>query len=91
MTHAETIAQRFTHAIAARWTDSPASPAHWMESFWTGADAPEPFDPPQAISLLGDLPAIRWYRRDGSIVGYAQGRPDGCFVVPDAGVTRHDD
>lgn len=54
----------------------------WLESFWTPTPSPEPAEPPDAVSFLGGVSAVRWYGRESAIVGYPIGRSGGCYVVP---------
>jgi hypothetical protein len=75
------VADRFSRAMVAHW-DGTSAGDDWIESYWTAAIAPEPQDPPVAVSLLGNLPAVRWYLRGNTLVGYAHGRHDGCYLIP---------
>jgi hypothetical protein len=79
--HADAIAERASTALARHWQDASPS-GNWFDAYWSAAATPEPDEPPQAVTLLGNLPAIRWYRRGDSLIGYAHGRHDGCYVVP---------
>lgn len=78
----EQVADEFSRAVAARWRGDRDDASVRLEAHWTAAPAPEPNEPPAAVSLLGSMPAVRWYRRDEAIVGYAVGRPDGCYWMP---------
>ncbi|MCC6314955.1 MAG: hypothetical protein IT337_13190 [Thermomicrobiales bacterium] len=85
MYSAEHLAERFADAIAARWRGgaNDDSFVDWLEAHWTvDCSHPEPPDPPQAVSLLGGMPAVRWHQYDDAIVGHVVGRPGGCYWVP---------
>jgi hypothetical protein len=86
--YADDFAERVSAALSGRWNGTTQT-TDWIDAYWTAAATPEPDDPPQAVSLLGNLPVIRWYRRGDTVVGYAHGRRDGCYVVPTAAALRH--
>jgi hypothetical protein len=57
----------------------------WLASCWTSNASPEPATPPQAVSILGaGGGGIRWYEMGSEFIGYAEGRPGGCYHVPNA-------
>lgn len=78
------LATAYERYVVARRRGEPAAGPFeaWLEAHWMGGAAPEPPDPPAAVSLLGGVDAIRWYADGEAIVGYAVGRPRGCYWVP---------
>lgn len=84
----EHVADQFSLAVAAHLRGDRDEATTWLEAHWTAAPAPEPNEPPAAVSLLGSMPAVRWYRRDEAIVGYAVGRNDGCYWMPFAAASE---
>ena len=85
MLSASDLAGGYDRYVSARWRGDPGADdfAVWLESHWTGEAPPEPTDAPSAVSVLGGAsPGIRWYERGGVVLGYAPGRPRGCYWVP---------
>ena len=80
----EGLAARFERFVADRTAGAPDADqfAAWLESHWMNGAAPEPGEPPAAISQLGAVGAIRWYDDAGAILGYSIGRAGGCYWVP---------
>lgn len=80
---AEALAASYADAVAARWRgeDEGAGFEAWLEAYWHPEPLAEPADPPAAVSLLGGMPAVRWHRIEGAIVGFATGRR-GCWWIP---------
>jgi len=81
----EQLARAFDRVIATHWRgqdDVAVTGAEWFEAHWTGQAPPEPSDPPSAASVLaGAGSGIRWYAQDHVVLGYLNGRPDGCYRV----------
>jgi hypothetical protein len=78
----ESLARLYSEAVAARWRGEPAAGfERWLEAYRSPEAAPEPNEPPQAVSLLGGMAAVCWYRIGDAVVGVARGRR-GCWWVP---------
>ncbi len=79
----EALASSYAEAVAARWRggNEDSDFEAWLEAYWHPEPLPEPDDPPAAVSLLGGMPAVRWHRIDGAVVGFATGRR-GCWWIP---------
>lgn len=79
----EALATSYAEAVAARWHGEAVGTAfeEWLEAYWHPEPLPEPTDPPAAVSLLGGMPAVRWHRIEGAVVGFATGRR-GCWWIP---------
>jgi hypothetical protein len=79
------LAQAYDAFIAARWRGDDAcadAGTAWFEAHWSGQAPPEPEDPPEAASVLGAAGhGIRWYARDGLVLGYAGGQATGCYQI----------
>ncbi|HEU0115352.1 MAG TPA: hypothetical protein VFQ80_11780 [Thermomicrobiales bacterium] len=80
----ERLAVRFERFAADRAAGEPETDrfAAWLESHWMNDAAPEPGEPPAAVSQLGAVGAIRWHNAAGAILGYPIGRASGCYCVP---------
>jgi hypothetical protein len=80
----ERLAARFERFAADRSAGAPDADlfAAWLESHWMNDAAPEPGEPPAAVSQLGAVGAIRWYDDVAAILGYPIGRARGCYWVP---------
>ncbi len=85
MLSARDLATSYDRYVSARWRGDASADdfAVWLEAHWT-CDAPsEPDDPPCAVSVLaGGRAGIRWYEREGIVLGYAPGPLRGCYWVP---------
>ena len=81
------LARAFDRRVAAQGrgeTDGngPAFDA-WLAAFWTGEGPSEPATCPDALSPLSATGlSVRWYARDGGVLGYVPGRQRGCYRVP---------
>ena len=80
----EGLAAYFERFVADRTAGAPDADrfAAWLESHWMNQAAPEPGEPPAAVSELGGFGAIRWYDAAGAILGYPVGPARGCYLVP---------
>jgi hypothetical protein len=80
------IALAYDRVVSAHWrgeTEEATAVGTWFEAHWSDLAPPEPDDPPEGTSVLGDSGSgIRWYARDEVVVGYVSRRPDGCYRVP---------
>jgi len=80
------IALAYDRVVSAHWRgeiDEATVVGTWFEAHWSDQAPPEPDDPPEGTSVLGDSGSgIRWYARDEAVIGYVSRRPDGCYRVP---------
>ena len=79
------LALAYDRVVSAHWrgeTEEATAVGTWFEAHWSDQAPPEPDDPPEGTSVLGDSGSgIRWYVRDEAVVGYVSRRPDGCYRV----------
>ncbi|MDP9366419.1 MAG: hypothetical protein M3Q10_19715 [Chloroflexota bacterium] len=85
-TSAADLARGYDRYVSAFWrgeSDEVRRFAAWLRECWGLAGPPEPEGPPAAISALGGAgTSIRWYERDGVVLGYIPGVPHRCYRVP---------
>ncbi len=79
----DALAESYAESVAARWRGEADGTGFedWLEAYWHPEPLPEPAEPPAAVSLLGGMPAVRWHRIEGAVVGFATGRR-GCWWIP---------
>jgi hypothetical protein len=86
MTSPDELALAYNRYAAALWRGEESEVrafATWLLGYWVDEAPPELADDPHAVSALGGAGAgIRWYARDGTVVGYVGSQAQGCFQVP---------
>ena len=85
-TTASELARAYDRYVAALWRGESEEVLRfgtWLKRCWGLGGPAEPVGPPDAVSVLdGAGMSIRWYERDGHVLGYIPGVAQRCYRVP---------
>jgi hypothetical protein len=83
--HPRDLVLAYERFVSARWRGEDEAAdrfAAWLEGHWIREAHAEPDVPPDAASMFGGGGSgIRWYDRDGIVLGFVTGRSGGCYAV----------